>query len=105
MATACGVEAVRQVLMASEDTEPVLVGMRRDGVATTGLLQAVVDTRGISRNSSRKGDYQAAVEARGRGFMGMIEAHRILNGASPRRVRRRARSGSPSCTRARSPRA
>ena len=82
MATACGVEAVRQVLMASEDTEPVLVGMRRDGVATTGLLQAVVDTRGIAELIA-SGDYQAAVEARGRGFMGMIEVYRILNGASP----------------------
>jgi 6-phosphofructokinase 1 len=82
MATACGVEAVRQVLSASADTEPVLVGMRRDNVATTGLLKAVEDTRGIAELIA-SGDYQAAVEARGRGFTGMIEVYRILNGASP----------------------
>ncbi len=82
MATACGVEAVRQVMLASDETEPVLVGMRRDGVTTTGLLQAVEDTRGIA-SLIAEGDYQAAVEARGRGFTTMIDVYRMLNEARP----------------------
>ncbi|MFT3889899.1 MAG: 6-phosphofructokinase [Arachnia sp.] len=82
MATACGVEAVRQVMNASEETEPILVGMRADRVATTGLLQAVVDTRGIA-DLIAEGNYQAAVEARGHGFTRMIEVYRVLNEARP----------------------
>lgn len=82
MATACGVEAVRQVLDATSDTEPVLVGVRRDAVHTTGLLQAVEDTRRIASYIA-EGDYAAAVSARGHGFTTMIDIYRVLIEATP----------------------
>ncbi|HSO70793.1 MAG TPA: 6-phosphofructokinase [Arachnia sp.] len=82
MATACGVEAVRRVLAADVDTEPVLVGVRRDAVHATGLLAAVEDTHRISQFIA-DADYPAAVEARGHGFTTMIDIYRMLSEATP----------------------
>ena len=82
MATACGVEAVRRVLEAEPGSEPVLVGVRRDAVAGTPLLQAVEDTLRIGDFISQ-GEYQCAVEARGTGFTTMIDIYRMLIEAEP----------------------
>lgn len=82
MATACGVEAVRRVLEADDDTEPVLVGVRRDAVSGTPLLAAVEATHRIS-DYIAQGDYDAAVEARGHGFTTMIDIYRMLSEATP----------------------
>ncbi|AQX17040.1 6-phosphofructokinase [Tessaracoccus lapidicaptus] len=82
MATACGVEAVRQVLDAEPDSEPVLVGVHRDAVHTTGLLSAVEATHRIG-DYIASADYDAAVAARGHGFLTMIDIYRMLHEARP----------------------
>ncbi len=82
MATACGVEAVRQVLNAQPDAEPVLVGVRHDEVSSTPLLSAVEETQRISQ-FVRDGEYQKAVEARGHGFTTMVDIYRMLAEATP----------------------
>ena len=82
MATACGVEAVRRVLDADDDSEPVLVGVRRDAVAGTPLLAAVEATHRISEYIA-SGEYPSAVSARGHGFTTMIDIYRMLSEAKP----------------------
>ena len=82
MATACGVEAVRRVLEADYESEPVLVGVRRDSVDGTPLLGAVEATHRIS-NFIAEGQYESAVTARGHGFTTMIDIYRMLSEARP----------------------
>ncbi|MDO5083944.1 MAG: 6-phosphofructokinase [Arachnia propionica] len=82
MATACGVRAVDEVLRADADSEPVLVGMKEDALHTVPLLEAVEATREIAEHIEQ-GDYQAAIEARGAGFMMMIDIYRTLTEARP----------------------
>lgn len=82
MATSCGVEAVEQVLAAEGDSEPVLVGVQRDQVHTTGLLEAVEATQQIG-TFINEGDYASAISARGHGFTRMIDIYRMLSEARP----------------------
>ena len=82
MATACGVEAVHQVLDAGETDEPMLVGMRRDHVVSVPLLQAVEDTHRVA-DYIAEGDFDAAIEARGVGFTTMVDIYRVLSEATP----------------------
>lgn len=82
MATACGVEAVRAVIAADEDTEPLLIGMESDHVVRRPLMANVEATRAIATHI-REGDYAKAVASRGRGFRQMIEIYRTLIEASP----------------------
>ncbi len=82
MATACGVEAVDQVLSAKADAEPVLVGVRRDQVCAQPLLKAVEDTTKVA-DFIASGDYEDAVKARGAGFTRMIDIYRILIESTP----------------------
>lgn len=82
MATACGVEAVEQVLTAEVGAEPVLVGMRRDAVTAIGLQQAVEDTRAVATHVA-DGDYARAVSSRGAGFETMIQIYQTITEARP----------------------
>lgn len=82
MATACGVEAVRRVLAADDESEPVLVGVHRDQVIGVPLLKAVEDTHQIGAYIE-EGNYEAAVRSRGHGFTSMIEIYRVLTEAKP----------------------
>ena len=82
MATACGVEAVKRVLEADALSEPLLVGVRRDEVHCTPLIEAVEATRRVS-DYVAEGDYKAAIEARGVGFTTMVEIYRMLSEARP----------------------
>lgn len=82
MATACGVEAVRAVIEADEQTEPVLIGVSRDEVVRRPLMPSVIATREIAKHIS-DGDYQRAVASRGPGFEQMIAIYRTLIEARP----------------------
>ncbi|SHJ13238.1 6-phosphofructokinase [Tessaracoccus bendigoensis DSM 12906] len=82
MATVCGAEAVRQVLSADAQSEPMLVGVRRDMVNTTPLLAAVEATHRIG-DFVNEGDYEAAIHARGVGFTTMVDIYRMLSEATP----------------------
>lgn len=92
MATACGVEAVRQVISADADAEPVLVGVRRDAIHTEPLLDAVVATRKVA-DYIADGDYQAAISSRGHGFEQMIQIYRTITEAKPTAERNERRIG------------
>ncbi len=81
MATACGVEAVQQVL-GPLDGEPLMVGMHRDRVRVVPLLDAVEATHKIA-DYIKEADYEAAIEARGQGFTQMIEIYRTITEARP----------------------
>lgn len=82
MATACGVEAVKQVLEADHEDEPVLVGVRRNSVHTEPLLPAVERTRAIAQLIA-EARYDEAIASRGHGFESMIQIYRTLNEAKP----------------------
>ncbi|MEO7588985.1 MAG: 6-phosphofructokinase [Arachnia sp.] len=84
MATACGVEAVNQILAAEGDGEPVLVGVKRDAVACQPLLTAVSETRRIADHIA-DGNYPLAIEARGPGFTTMIDIYRGITEAKASR--------------------
>ncbi|NLE98159.1 MAG: 6-phosphofructokinase, partial [Propionibacterium sp.] len=82
MATACGVEAVRAVIEADENTESMLVGVHRDAVVRRPLMANVEATRAIATHIS-EGDYAQAVASRGDGFQQMIAIYRTLIEARP----------------------
>ena len=82
MATVCGVEAVKQVLAASEAAEPILVGVRRDAVVALPLLGAVEDTQRVAEHIAA-GDYGSSIAARGPGFQTMIDIYRGITEAQP----------------------
>ncbi len=82
MATACGVEAVNQVLQAADGAEPVLVGVRRDAVVALPLLEAVENTQQVGEFIA-DGDYASAIRARGPGFTTMIDIYRGITEADP----------------------
>jgi len=82
MATACGVEAVSEVLGAGTETEPVLVGVHSDRIGTRPLLASVVATRRIA-DYIAEGDYEAAISSRGPGFQMMIDIYRAITEARP----------------------
>ncbi|HMR49258.1 MAG TPA: 6-phosphofructokinase [Arachnia sp.] len=82
MATACGVEAVKRVLEADHEAEPVLVGVRRNSVHTEPLLPAVERTREIAQLIA-DARYDEAISSRGHGFESMIQIYRTLNEAMP----------------------
>lgn len=81
MATACGVEALRAVLD-DEGGEPVLVGVQGDQVVRRPLMEDVQATRAIA-GLIESGDYERAIERRGRGFATMIDIYRVLIEARP----------------------
>ncbi|MGV8845456.1 6-phosphofructokinase [Tessaracoccus sp.] len=93
MATVCGVEAVNQVLQADADAEPVLVGVHRDAVSCTPLLESVEATRSVGE-FIEAGDYASSIRTRGAGFTTMIDIYRgiteaqptVAEGAQPRRI-------------------
>ncbi|RRD51078.1 6-phosphofructokinase [Arachnia propionica] len=82
MATSCGVRAVQEVLRADADSEPLLVGVQNHELSAVPLLDAVDRTRRIG-DLIAEGDYEAAIESRGSGFMMMIDIYRTLSEATP----------------------
>ncbi len=82
MATVCGVEAVDQVLGATNGAEPVLVGVRRDAVIALPLLDAVENTAQVG-DFIAAGDYASSIRTRGPGFKTMIDIYRGITEAQP----------------------
>ena len=82
MATACGVDAVKAVIEADPDAEPILVGVERDKVVRKPLMSNVEATHKVAEYIEA-GEYDKAIAARGRGFEMMISIYRTLNEARP----------------------
>lgn len=77
MPTMVGVAAVHEVLNALPDREPQLIGVRANRVHMEPLIPAVENTRAVAGYVA-SGDYEAAVAARGTGFVEMVGIYRAL---------------------------
>lgn len=74
LGTWLGYAAVEELLNATPDKEPVLIGIRDNRITRTPLMQCVEQTRSVA-NALKNQDFERALELRGRGFR---EAFRIL---------------------------
>ncbi len=74
LGTWLGYAAVQELLNATPDKEPVLIGIRDNRITRTPLMQCVEQTRSVA-NALKDQDFERALELRGRGFR---EAFRIL---------------------------
>ncbi len=74
LGTWLGYAAVEELLNATPDQEPVLIGIRDNRITRTPLMQCVEQTRSVA-NALKNQDFERAMELRGRGFG---EAFRIL---------------------------
>lgn len=75
MPTQLGYAAVHQLLNATPDQEPQLIGVRDNRVSASPLMENVNKTRHVEDLIHNR-QYEQAMEMRGRGF---VETHAILN--------------------------
>ena len=85
MSTLLGYTAVEEVLSATPDSEPQLIGIRFNRVWRTPLMQCVEQTRAVARMIAEK-NYAKAMELRGSSFTEMFEIFKAIAEASPRTV-------------------
>lgn len=71
MSTLLGYAAVQEVLEATPDSVPHILGVRHNRIAQIPLVEAVQQTREVARHVERQ-DYEAAVTARGASFGEML---------------------------------
>jgi len=82
MSTLVGHAAVQELLAATPDSEPQLIGVRYNRVRRLPLMQCVEQTRAIARTIADK-DYAKAVELRGGSFTEMAKTFRAMAEALP----------------------
>ncbi|MCB1918880.1 MAG: 6-phosphofructokinase [Candidatus Competibacteraceae bacterium] len=82
MSTLVGHAAVQEVLAATPDSEPQLIGVRYNRVRRLPLMQCVEQTRAVARTIAEK-DYVKAVELRGGSFNEMTKTFRAMAEALP----------------------
>ena len=82
MSTLVGHAAVQEVLTATPDSEPQLIGVRYNRVRRLPLMQCVEQTRAVARTIAEK-DYAKAVELRGGSFNEMTKTFRAMAEALP----------------------
>jgi 6-phosphofructokinase 1 len=82
MSTLVGHAAVQEVLAATPDSEPQLIGVRYNRVQRLPLMECVEQTRAIARTIAEK-DYAKAVELRGGSFIEMTKTFRAMAEALP----------------------
>ncbi|MEP7161141.1 MAG: 6-phosphofructokinase [Dermatophilaceae bacterium] len=72
MSTLLGYAAVQEVLAATPDSEPHILGVRRNRIAQVPLVESVAATRAVATMIA-DGDYEAAMDARGGSFREMVD--------------------------------
>ncbi len=72
MSTLLGYAAAQEVLRATPESEPHIIGVRHNRIAHLPLMQSVENTRAVA-TYIKDGDYEAAVEARGTSFAQMLQ--------------------------------
>lgn len=72
MSTLLGYAAVQEVLAATADTTPHILGVRNNRIARFPLVESVAATRAVA-NHVEAGDYEAAMAARGGSFGDTVE--------------------------------
>jgi len=83
MSSMVGVAAAEELLAATRNSVPVVIGVHRNRVTRSPLVEAVRATRAIG-DLVRAHDFDAAVDARGDGFRRMVEIFNALAEAEPR---------------------
>jgi len=82
MSTMLGVEAVREIIASGPQAEPQLIGMRDNRVSRSPLMENVNKTRQVAA-LIRAGDFDQAMQMRGRGFVESYEILKTLVQANP----------------------
>lgn len=72
MSTLLGYAAAQEVLRATPESEPHIIGVRHNRIAHLPLMESVENTRAVA-TYIKDGDYEAAVEARGASFAQMLQ--------------------------------
>lgn len=72
MSTLLGYAAAQEVLRATPESEPHIIGVRHNRIAHLPLMESVENTRAVA-SYIKDGDYEAAVEARGASFAQMLQ--------------------------------
>jgi 6-phosphofructokinase 1 len=94
MSSILGHAAVEEVLAATPQTVPQLIGLQFNRVTKVPLMECVARTHELADRIAAK-DYDVALMMRGDGYTEMIHVFRSISYALPSRCRRAARRGSP----------
>lgn len=82
MSTLVGWAAVDEVLAATPESEPMLIGIHYNRISRTPLMHCVQQTRAVARKIDAH-DYEAAMALRGGSFTEMFRTFKALAGALP----------------------
>ena len=82
MASMVGVAATDELLAAGPDSDPVVIGVRRNAVIRQPLMQAVEQTKKVATLMAEQ-RYSEALEVRGAGFQRSLELFRTISEADP----------------------
>ncbi|HRF12595.1 MAG: 6-phosphofructokinase [Candidatus Accumulibacter phosphatis] len=82
MSTLLGHAAVQEVLSATPESEPQLIGIRCNRIQRVPLMQCVEQTRAVAQKIAEQ-EYSTAMELRGGSFTEMFEVFRAIAEASP----------------------
>ncbi|MBK7766801.1 MAG: 6-phosphofructokinase [Sulfuritalea sp.] len=82
MSTLVGHAAVQELLAATADSEPQMIGMRYNRVGRAPLMQCVEQTQAVARMIGEK-NYAKAMELRGSSFTEMFETFKAMASALP----------------------
>ena len=82
MSTLVGHAAVQELLAATADSEPQMIGMRYNRVGHAPLMQCVEETQAVARMIGEK-NYAKAMELRGSSFTEMFETFKAMASALP----------------------
>lgn len=89
MPTLLGYTAAYEMFHATQDTEPVIIGTRRNKIKRLPMMEAVANTRQVA-NYLTEGDWDSATSARGSHYLEMINLFNTLS--SPEAPERPANS-------------
>jgi 6-phosphofructokinase 1 len=82
MSTLVGHAAVQELLAATAESEPQMIGMRYNRVGRAPLMQCVEQTQAVARMIAEQ-DYAKAMELRGSSFTEMFETFKAMASALP----------------------
>lgn len=78
MSTLLGYAAVQEVLGATAESEPHVLGIRHNRITTIPLVESVAATRGVKDLIAER-DFDAAMRARGGSFTEMVDIYRTMS--------------------------
>lgn len=82
MSTLLGYSAAIEVIEATDETEPCIIGTQRNRLVRLPLMEAVANTRQV-KTFMKDGDYEKAVQSRGTSYAGMFDIFKTLTAPPP----------------------